>query len=215
VTAARIRVAIVDDHPALRDGTALLLEQQGDIDVVGRVDSLSTARELMEGEDPPDVVILDIRLAEERGLDLLVGPRLPGRRPAIVIWTGFDLPQYAAFAFQAGAAGFVVKNAPLGELVTAIRTAAAGGLYYTRSAEVGTALSPREREIVVHLVAGQSNDQISALLGISTRTVEMHLTHLYQRFSIGSRTELAARVLQEAWLDLPPERTIPVKRPGG
>lgn len=199
----RIRVAIVDDHPALRDGTALLLERQGDIDVVGRVDSLSAARELMEGEDAPDVLVLDIRLAEESGLDLLAGPRIPGRRPAVVIWTGFDLPQYAAFAFQAGAAGFVVKTAPFSELVAAIRTAAAGGLHYTRPADVGGALSPREREIVGYVVAGYSNDRISALLGISTRTVEMHLTHLYQRFSIGSRTELAARALQEAWLDLP------------
>lgn len=68
---ARIRVAIVDDHPALREGTAMLLEQQADIEVVGSVETLAAARELMEADEAPDVLILDVRLASERGLELL------------------------------------------------------------------------------------------------------------------------------------------------
>lgn len=132
-----------------------------------------------------------------------------------MIWTGFDLPQYASFALRAGAAGFVVKTAPLDELVTAIRTAAAGGLHFTRTADVEPRdLSHRERAILGHVIAGRSNDEIAATMGLTTRAVEAHLTRMYQRFHVGSRTELATRALQEAWLDLPHESTAVAERPG-
>lgn len=185
----------------------MLLEQEADIEVVGTVGTLAGARGLMEAEDPPDVLVLDVRLAEERGLDLLTRLSEPkGARPAIVIWTGFDLPQYASFALRAGAAGFVAKSAPLSELVTAIRTAAAGGLHFATSvAGELRALSSREREIVGRVIAGRSNDEMAMDLGVTTRTIEAHLTRLYERFDVASRTELVARALQEAWLDLPEE----------
>ncbi|MDQ3448217.1 MAG: response regulator transcription factor [Chloroflexota bacterium] len=202
----RIRVAIVDDHPALREGTAGLLAREQDLEIVGVVGSLAEARALADAVDPPHVLVLDIRLGGERGLDLLATPAPPGeRRPAIVVWTAYDVPQYAAFAFRAGAAAFVVKTAPTRELIDAIRHAAAGRIHFTSRPDLGgRPLSGREREILERLVRGLSNDEIAADLGVITRTVEAHLTRLYEDFDVRSRTELAARAAREGWLEVPP-----------
>jgi DNA-binding NarL/FixJ family response regulator len=205
-----IRVAIVDDHPALREGTAALLSREPDLEVVAVVGTLEEARRLSSADAPPDVLIADIRLGGERGLDLLTDatPEVAedGRHgPAIVVWTAFDVPQYAAYAFRAGAAGFVVKTAPTSELVAAVRHAAAGGVHFaTRPDLESRPLTEREREVLGHLVDGLSNDEIAAAMGVITRTVEAHLTRLYERYDARSRTELAARAAREGWLDIPP-----------
>lgn len=213
LSSGRIRVAIVDDHPALREGTAGLLAREPDLEVVGVVGNLADARELLGSGRAVDVVVLDIRLEGERGLDLLAeagvdvgeGAEAEASRPQIVVWTAYDVPQYAAFAFRAGAAGFVLKTAPTSELVDAIRRAAAGGIHFGSRPDVRTGpLTAREREVLAHLVDGLSNDEIAAAMGVITRTVEAHLTRLYDRFDARSRTELAARAAREGWLDVPP-----------
>ena len=204
-----IRVAIVDDHPALREGTAALLKREPDLEIVATVGSLAEIRALIDGEDPPDIVIQDIRLGEESGLRMLTGERSTGgrpdgSRPAIILWTAYDYPQYAAFAHRAGAAGFVVKTAPTAELVEAIRRVAAGGLHFSSRPDLGTwSLSSREREVLERVVEGRSNDEIGGDLGVTTRTVESHLTRLFERYGVHSRTELATRAIREGWLDVP------------
>jgi DNA-binding NarL/FixJ family response regulator len=202
----RVRVAIVDDHPALREGTASLLAREPDLDVVGVCGSLAEARALIGSAEPPDVIVLDIRLGGERGLDLLANPPGAGtRRPAVVVWTAYDVPQYVTYAFGAGAAGFVIKSAPTSELIEAIRRAARGGVHFSRHPDIGARpLSGREREVLVHLLDGRSNDEIAGAMGVITRTVEAHLTRLYERFDVRSRTELAARAARDGWLDVPP-----------
>jgi DNA-binding NarL/FixJ family response regulator len=158
-----IRVAIVDDHPALREGTAGLLALEPDLDVVGVVGSLAEASELMADANPPHVLVLDIRLGGERGLDLLGTPGTAGRpRPAIVVWTAYDVPQYAAFAFRSGAAGFVVKTAPTSELIDAIRHAAAGRIHFTSRPDLGgRPLSGRERQILEFLAVPASDPHLA------------------------------------------------------
>jgi two-component system, NarL family, nitrate/nitrite response regulator NarL len=205
-----IRVAIVDDHPALREGTATLLGREPDIDVVALVGTLAEIRALLVSAEPPDVIIQDIRLGEESGLRMLPGEATNGSAamihggPRIIIWTAYDYPEYVAYARRAGAAGFVVKTAPVAELVEAIRTVAAGGTHFGTRADPGTRhITPRELEVLRLLVDGRSNDQIGTELGITTRTVEAHLTRLYERSDAQSRTELATRALREGWLDLP------------
>jgi len=205
----RIRVAIVDDHPALREGTAALLAREPDIEVVATLGSLAEIRALIDGADAPDVVVQDIRLGDESGLRMLsgdgaTGARTTGRRPAIILWTAYDYPQYAAFAYRAGAAGFVVKTAPTAELVESIRRVAAGGSHFSSRPDLGTLpLSSREREVLEHIVNGRSNDEIGGELGVATRTVEAHLTRLFERYDVRSRTELATRAIREGWLDVP------------
>ncbi len=203
-----IRVAIVDDHPALREGTAALLDREPDIVVVALVGTLDDIRALIAGPEPPDVVVQDIRLGEESGLQMLAGEGAAvvseAPRVSIILWTAYDYPQYAAFAKRAGAAGFVVKTAPVAELIGAIRAVAAGGTHFGTHDDPGvTPITPRELEVLRLVVDGRSNDRIGADLGITTRTVEAHLTRLYERSGTQSRTELATRALREGWLDLP------------
>jgi DNA-binding NarL/FixJ family response regulator len=208
MTPQRIRLALVDDHPIVRDGTAALLDAQPDLDVVATGASLAEARAILARTDPPDVLLLDIRLGEESGLTLLGTDGAPEeRRTAIVLLTAFDYPQYAAAALRLGAAGFVVKTAPVAELVAAVRTAAAGRLAFDdRSRGPLDQLTARELEVARLATAGRSNDEIGQALGIATKTVEAHLGRLYARFGVASRTELAARALREGLLDLPPLR---------
>jgi DNA-binding NarL/FixJ family response regulator len=206
-----IRVAIVDDHPVVLHGTAALLAAQPGIEVAGTAGSLDEARSLLETTDA-DVLLLDIRLGTQSGLNLLsadpAAPADPDRpRPAIIVLTAYDYPQYAEAALRLGAAGFVLKTAPMAELLDAIRRAAGGGMAFgvRPRAQDRARLSRRELEVVALVVEGRSNDEVGAALGIGAKTVETHLARLFERFSIASRTELATRALREGWLDLPPD----------
>jgi two-component system NarL family response regulator len=197
---APIRVAIVDDHPVVREGTAALLDAQAGLRVVGTASSIEEASSLLD-PGAVDVLLLDIRLGSDSGLALLGGDE---PRPAIVVLTAYDYPQYVAAALRLGASGFVVKTAPVPELVDAIRRAAAGGLAFgRRPAAAAASLTPREREVVGLVVDGHSNDEVGAALGITTKTVEGHLRRLFDRLGVQSRTELATRALREGWLEVP------------
>jgi DNA-binding NarL/FixJ family response regulator len=130
----------------------------------------------------------------------------PGERPAIIVLTSYDYPQYAEAALRLGAAGFVLKTAPLPELVDAIRRVAAGGLAFSvRPTSAGLArLSPREHDVVRLVADGRTNDEIGSALRIGSKTVETHLARLFERLGVASRTELAIRAVREGWLDVPP-----------
>lgn len=192
-----IRVAVVDDHPLVREGTAALIDRTEDMEVAGVAASLAEVRPILDAG--VDVLLLDLRLGDESGFDLLRS-EADAPLPAVVVVTSYDYPQYADAALRLGAAGFVVKTAPTAELLDAIRRAAAGGLAFGVRPG-GVVLSTREREVVRLVVDGASNDEIGARLGISSRTVESHLRRLFERLEVASRTELAARALREGWLE--------------
>lgn len=193
-----IRVAVVDDHPLVREGTAAIVDRADDMEIAGTAGSLEELRPILDGS--VDVLLLDLRLGQESGFDLFRSST-DTPMPAVVVLTSYDYPQYADAALRLGAAGFVVKTAPTAELLDAIRRAAAGGLAFGVRPGNGVALSPREREVVRLVVEGASNDEIGAALGISSRTVESHLRRLFERLDVASRTELAARALREGWLE--------------
>jgi len=201
-----IRLLVVDDHPVVREGTAALLAAQPGIAVAGTAGSIKEATALLELV-AADVLLLDIRLGTDSGLRLLTGAPAPtGPRPAIVVLTSYDYPQYAEAALRLGASGFVLKTAPIAELLDAIRRVAAGGLAFSvrpRSGGSIARLTERELDVVRLVVDGRSNDEIGARLGIGPKTVESHLRRLFDRFHLPSRTELATRALREGWLDVP------------
>jgi DNA-binding NarL/FixJ family response regulator len=204
LTDGRIRLLIVDDHPVVRDGTAALLATQPGIDVAGTAGSIEEATALIAAV-PADVVLLDIRLGTDSGLRLLAETSDPA--PAIIVLTAYDYPQYAEAALRLGASGFVLKTAPLADLLDAIRRVAGGGLAFSirPRASAGLArLSERELDVVRLVVEGRSNDEIGGRLGIGPKTVESHLRRLFERFDLSSRTELATRALREGWLEVPP-----------
>jgi DNA-binding NarL/FixJ family response regulator len=201
-----IRIAIVDDHPVLREGTAALLAAQPGLEVAGVASSLDEAEALVAAA-AVDVVLLDIRLGTDSGLRWLTASDPASPRPAVIVLTSYDYPQYAEAALRLGAAGFVLKTAPIAELLDAIRRAAAGGMAFGvrpgRSGPIAR-LSEREMDVVRLVVDGRSNDEIASRLGIGPKTVESHLRRLFERFDLASRTELATRALREGWLEVPP-----------
>jgi DNA-binding NarL/FixJ family response regulator len=197
------------------EGTAAILRAEADIDVVTVAPSLEVAEAAgLFDASRVDVVLLDIRLGTDSGLRALSPARAadeatePGfpARPAIIVLTAYDYPQYAEAALRLGAAGFVLKTAPLPELIDAIRRVAAGGLAFSvRPASAGLArLSPREHDVVRLVADGRTNDEIGSALKIGSKTVETHLARLFERLGVASRTELAMRALREGWLDVPP-----------
>jgi DNA-binding NarL/FixJ family response regulator len=195
-----IRVAVIDDHPVFRDGTAALLGREPNIKVVALGSSLAEARSILEAEDPPDVLILDVRLGDENALTLL------GRhdRTAVIIFSAFDYPQYRSVALRAGAAGYVSKSVDTGQLIEAVQAAAAGKLVFDRRHDAPLiAFTPRETEVLRLVADGLSNDEISTELGVTAKTVEGHLGRIFERTDVQSRTELATRAIREGWLDLP------------
>jgi DNA-binding NarL/FixJ family response regulator len=198
-----IRVAVVDDHPAFRDGLAAVLSGESDIDVVALGGSLTEARAIIDANDPPDVVVLDVRLGEENGLALLA----ERRRTAVIVFSAFDYPQYHHVALRSGAAGFVAKNVETRHLVEAIRAVAAGQLVFERRLDgPPPELTAREVDVVRLVADGLTNDEIGASLGVSARAVEAHLGRVFERTGVQSRTELATRAIREAWLDVPVRR---------
>jgi DNA-binding NarL/FixJ family response regulator len=123
----------------------------------------------------------------------------------VVVLTAFDNAEYVAAACRLGAAGFVLKTAPIAQLVEAIRLAATG-VKVSRSGLSEPTLTTREQQIIRCIVDGRTNDEIGAELSISTKTVEGHLSRLFARQGLVSRAELASRAVLDGWLDVPTMR---------
>jgi two-component system, NarL family, response regulator DesR len=202
-----IRIVLVDDHPVVLGGLGAALQSHADIEVVGHASTLSEARILIDNARP-DVALIDIRLPDGSGMELLESAAEEGQ-PAFIMVTTFDAPQYVEVAIELGASGFLLKTSPTEEIVSAVRRVASGGRVFAgdrgslRRGEKWRPLSAREHDVVASVVAGRSNDEISGDLGISTKTVEWHLSRLFERFSVASRVELAMRAEREGWLALP------------
>lgn len=199
------RVAIVDDHPLVIEGLDFALSRAGDIEVVARGSSVADARAILARDDV-DVLLLDVRLPDGNGLTMLDDEKASRRCPVLVL-SSFETRQYVAAAVRFGAQGFMLKTAPIDNLLDAIRRVGDGGAAFSAehlrdSSTKLVQLTPREQDILRLILDGRSNDEISAALGTSHKTVEAHLTRLYERFGIASRVELALRADRDGWLDL-------------
>lgn len=205
-----IRVLLIDDHPVVLSGLGAALAAQPDVIVVGRASTLADARSAIDRERP-DVALVDVRLPDGSGMELLE-KAAAANQPAFIMVTTFDAPQYVEIAMDMGASGFLLKTAPIEEIVAAVRRVAAGGRVFSadrgpqRRGERWHPLTERERQVVAGVVGGRSNDEISGDLDISRKTVEWHLSRLFERFDVVSRVELAMRAEREGWLDLPTRR---------
>ena len=200
-----IRLAIVDDHPLVTGGLSAALGTIEGVAVVDHGGSVAEARELLRREDL-DVVLLDVRLEDGNGIQALA-ERGRRERPAVLVISSFKTSQYVAAASRYGAAGFLLKTVPLAALVDGIRTVARGGSVFTQEQlQKGfVTLSPRERQIVRLAMDGLGNKEIAQRIGASPKTIEGHLTAIFDRFGItGGRIELAIRAAEEGWLDIEP-----------
>jgi DNA-binding NarL/FixJ family response regulator len=201
-----IRIGLIDDHPVVIGGLEAALNAIADFEVVASAGNLSEGTALLARSDI-DVVLLDVRLADGNGLSLLQVDRPP--RPAVIVLSSFKTTQYVSAAVRFGAQGFLLKTAPLDDVAQAIRQVTGGGSWFTaeqlRASATGfVTLTPRDREVLQLVLGGHSNDEIAARLRISAKTVEAHLSRLFERFGVMSRLELGLRAEREAWLDLEP-----------
>lgn len=204
-----ISVLVVDDHPMMADAWRTALDAEPDMRVSGVATSLEEAiTHIGPAGTAPDVIVLDVRLGEESGFRLL--DRVDLARVAVVMVSANGSPAYVDTAQRRGARGFFLKTSPTARLVEGVRLAAAGGAAWDPAALMVARerpwrpLSEREHQIVQCVVDGRSNGEIGLDLGIAVKTVETHVSRLFERFGVTSRTELVRRALEEGWLDTPP-----------
>ena len=206
-----IRLAVVDDHPAIVTALDAAIRDRDDIDLVGSATSAAAAFELV-ARTQPDVVVCDLWLdGEPAGLDVLAALTAAERRgvPRVLVLSGFDQPSFLRAAFEGGAAGYLSKSSPVESIVDAIVAVAGGETRFppvTLRALRDAPRRPSAREMgAIRLLArGASNDEIAVGLGISIKTVESHLRRLFGRYGVLSRTELAMLAVREGWLGTDP-----------
>ena len=206
-----IRLMMVDDHPVVRAGLRALLEADAEVEVVADLGSGDEALQALDrlvttGDGAPARVLMDLNLGDGIG-GIETTRKLRAQHPGVQVLavTTFDAEADVVGALEAGATGYVLKDAPTEALLDAVREAAAGRsvlspevqqLLVRRMAEPRTALSPRETEILEVLATGATNREAAKRLFISESTVKTHLVHLYEKLGVESRTA-ALRVARE------------------
>jgi DNA-binding NarL/FixJ family response regulator len=207
-----LRVVIVDDHEVLRAGTRQVLETAQDIIVVGEADGGQAALAMI-GELQPDVVLIDVRMSDGNGIDVARQVTAEHSNVRVVILSAYNDGDLVRRAFDAGVTGYLLKTMPRNELISAVRTAGMGTTVLdpavsahlaqadrARATSEGRHITARERQVVALVADGLSNKAIAARLGVSTRTVEGHINHVFTKLGIESRTELVRFALTNGLL---------------
>ena len=214
-----ITILLADDHVLLRQGTRELLEREQDLKVVGEAGDGEEAVRLAQDLHPL-VVIMDIAMPKLNGIEAT--RRIKEMQPdtAVLILSAYDDDQYVFAILEAGAAGYLLKDVPSQELVEAIRAVHAGESILAptiarkvinRFASPGGAaalgveadqLSEREMEVLKLAAQGISNMEIANELALSVRTIQGHLSNIFGKMQVGSRTEAVIQALQRGWFTL-------------
>lgn len=186
-----LRVAVVDDHPIVRDGIVAVIGTQKDMNVVAAVESVNDLAAVA------NVIVLDWELAGLQGARAIASLQRRFPDAAIVVFSAYAGEERVRAAVDAGALGYILKGSPANDLLQAIREAAAGRTTFGRGTEAPLsrardALTAREAEVLQLVGDGLSNAQISAKLHISERTVKFHLSTLFARLGAKSRTQALA-----------------------
>jgi DNA-binding NarL/FixJ family response regulator len=198
-----VHIMLIDDHPLVRDGLRARLEAVPHFRVVAEADSGPEALALA-GSTRIDLVLMDITMRDGSGIEATA--RLYANYPdiAVLILSMHDKLEYVTQAMQAGARGYVLKDAPGKDIVLAIDTVMAGGIYYSaavarqlaRPAAQDNQLTLREQEVLRHIANGESNKQIAKALDLSVRTVETHRLNIKRKLGIEGQAELIKFAVQ-------------------
>lgn len=210
----RIRLVLAEDHALVREGTREILERDPTLRVLGEADDGPTAIALAE-ELRPDIVLVDLDLPILNGIEVIKRIRSKPDGPLALVLSAYDDEDYVMAALSAGATGYLLKTAHAEDLISAIHAAARGETVLQGS--VGRALvtrargadqrhevlTGRELEVLRLAAKGERTKQIAARLSVSTRTVEAHLTAIFNKLGVSSRTEAIMYATTRGWIDLP------------
>jgi NarL family two-component system response regulator LiaR len=214
---APIRVVIVDDHPALRIGLTTLLQLADDIAVVGVAANGEEALRVCAAVQP-QVVVMDLQMPGMNGITAITELRRRDPTIQILVLTSFLDDDWVQEALQAGATGYLLKEADADALFEAIRATAAGRLILApaatraliravaaapsrQQARMPVQLSEREKEVLARVVAGEQTKEIAAALIIAPSTVKYHLQQLYRKLGVSNRPQLVREALRRHLLD--------------
>jgi DNA-binding NarL/FixJ family response regulator len=199
-----IKILLVDDHPLVRDGLRARLEAMPQFEVVAEAGGAAEALE-QAARHPVDLVLMDINMRGTNGIEATAQFKQAFPRIAVLILSMHDKVEYVSQAIQAGARGYVLKDAPGKDIVVAIETVMSGGIYYSAAlAPAGPAanqdnqLTSREHEVLRHIANGESNKQIARALDLSVRTVETHRLNIKRKLGIEGQAELIRFAVQNA-----------------
>ena len=200
-----IRLLLVDDHPLVRDGLRVRLEVVPGFLVVGEAGNAAEAHEQMTAVQP-SLALMDVGMKEVNGIQLTT--QLLERHPGlqVLMLSMYDNPEYVQRAMQAGARGYVLKDAPASEIIAAIQAVAAGGTFLSpavskrlfREQTPRPLLSLRESEILSALARGLSSKQIARELDVSVRTVETHRQSIKRKLALDGQAELIKYAVEHA-----------------
>jgi two-component system NarL family response regulator len=198
-----IRILIVDDHPIVRAGLANLLGKEAGFQIKGGVDGGEEALAFLD-KHAVDIVLLDLRMPKQSGLDVLPAILACKNPPRVIILSSFDYQEEIYRAAKAGARGYLMKDATRAQIVDAIRMVACGELHFPKAIaeriaerEGRNGLSPREHDVLVMISKGLTNKEIGHALVISQFTVRNHINHILEKLDASDRTEAVSIAMQQ------------------
>jgi len=204
---AAIRLMLVDDHQLVRDGLRARLGDVPEICIVGEAGNAQDALKLAASLRP-NLILVDVRLPDMSGIELT--SRLVEVAPdtRVMILSMYDNREYVLSAVRAGACGYILKDAPSGEIIAAIKAVMAGGSYFSAAvatAIIGTSNTPalltdREREVLILLAQGAINKNIALKLDVSVRTIEAHRLSLRRKLNIDTPAGLTRYAIEQGWI---------------
>ena len=217
-TGKPIRIVIADDHALVREGTRQILEDHPGLEVVGEAEDGEEAVEMVSRLQP-DVVLMDIAMPKLNGIEATRLIKKESPATSVLILTAYDDDQYIFALLDAGAAGYLLKNVRGEELAQAVRAVVEGesvlhpaiaAKVIKRYTSLGRApvqeevdrLSDRESEVLAMAARGLSNKMIARELSLSDRTVQVHLSNVFGKLGVASRTEAVITALQRGLLQL-------------
>lgn len=203
-----VHILLVDDHPLVRDGLRARLETIPHFDVVAEAGNAEDALQHAANKEI-DLVLMDINIAGTNGIELT--RRLNGQYPeiAVLMLSMHDKAEYVMQAIQAGARGYVLKDAPALDIIAAIDTVMSGGIYYSAglARQLSKPMPPtmllttREREVLRSIATGKSNKHIARDMNLSVRTVETHRLNIKRKLGIEGQADLIRFALEQSRLE--------------
>ena len=206
---APIRLLIADDHPVVRDGLSGMLAADPGFEVLGEAADGAEAVRLAQALQP-DVILMDLRMPEMDGVTAIAELARRGVASRVLVLTTYDTDSHVLSAIEAGATGYLLKDAPRAELLRAVRAAARGEAVLSpsvatrlidrvRSPDAGP-LSQRELEVLEMVAGGSTNREAAAQLFVSEATVKTHLLHIYAKLGVSDRTAAVAAAFNRGLL---------------